>query len=532
MENKCFSASLMEWHLKNARDLPWHGETDPYRIWLSEIMLQQTRTETVKGYYRAFLQAFPTVKSLAEADEADVLKRWEGLGYYSRARNLHAAAKIVARERNGAFPTTAKELKALPGIGDYVSGAVASIAFGERVPALDGNQARVLTRVLNIRREIASPAVLYDEAMRLMPREDPGEYNQALMGLGALICTPRNPKCAECPVRALCRARAAGDPESLPVKREKKARRVVQRAIVLVFFGNRVLVQRRGAGLLAGLWEFPGFDGARTPEDAAACLEEMGVDARYIGSLGQARHVFTHLEWHMTGFRFQARAETGGFVFADADELRALAMPTALKVYREEAMRILAEKPLIRRKTMRRTEWRGIERRRHAFAPFEALGLRGCAGLLYMDEVQNPCAVPSPRGEILITHTGCSWLQLAAEGERFWATVMYDASGQYMETYFDIASSVCARTDGEAWFDDLLLDYVLYPDGSMVEIDRDELEQALASGGISKEEYQTAISGAERLKSIICGNETAFFEVCARLRAELMEKMNMAYDAE
>lgn len=525
MENESFAAALMRWHYENARDLPWHGETDPYRIWLSEIMLQQTRTETVKGYYAAFLEAFPNVESLAAADEADVLKRWEGLGYYSRARNLHAAARIVALERNGFFPQTARELKTLPGVGEYVSGAVASIAFGERVPALDGNQARVLTRILNIRREIASPAALYDEAMRLMPEDDPGEYNQALMGLGALVCTPQNPRCGRCPVRDFCRACAEGDPESLPVKREKKARRIVNRAIALVFSGNRVMVRKRGAGLLEGLWEFPGFDGARTPEDAAACLEEMGVNVRFKRTLGSAKHVFTHLEWHMTGFLFEACGECGDCRFVDADGLCDLAMPTAVRTYREEAMRILGGRNLIRRKTMRRTEWRGIERRRCAFMPFDALGMTGCAGLMRMDEVREPFSVPSPQGETRITHEGYSWLQLAPEGENFWATVMYDENGRYIETYFDIAREVCTRTDGGAWFDDLLLDYVLYPDGSMIEVDRDELEEAFETGGISEKDYKTALRGAERLKEKIVGNENAFFESCARLRAELMKNL-------
>ena len=525
MENELFAAALMRWHMKNARDLPWHGETDPYRIWLSEIMLQQTRTETVRGYYAAFLRAFPSVERLAEADEAEVLKLWEGLGYYSRARNLLKAARIVAWEKNGVFPRTARELKALPGIGDYVSGAVASIAFGERVPALDGNQARVLTRILNERREIASPAQLSDEAMRLMPEEDPGEYNQALMGLGALICTPRNPKCGECPVRAFCRARAAGDPESLPVKREKKARKIVNRAILLVFREDKVLVRKRGAGLLAGLWEFPGFDGALSPEDARACLEEMGVNARFVRTLGEAKHVFTHLEWHMRGYRFQAFGEAEGLSFVSADELSALAMPTALKAYRAEATRILGEKPIVRRKTMRRTEWVGIEARRYAFMPFEALGLRGCAGLMYMDEVRNPFSVQSPRGETHITRTGYSWVQLAPEGERFWATVMFDERGRCIEAYFDIARTVSPDADGGAWFDDLLLDYVLYPDRTLLELDMDELEQARITGTISKSDYQAALEGAERLKAAIIGNEAEFIQTCTRLRAELMEKL-------
>ena len=333
----------MAWHMVSARDLPWHGETDPYRIWLSEIMLQQTRTETVKRYYAAFLNEFPDVFSLADADEARVFKRWEGMGYYSRARNLHAAARKVAYELGGAFPDTVEGLKTLPGVGDYVSGAVASIAFGKFVPALDGNQARVIARVFDVRREIKTPQALYEEAMRLMPESDPGEYNQALMGLGALICTPKNPKCEQCPVRAHCDACASGDPETLPVKPEKRARRIEERAILLVFDGNRVGVRQRGEGLLAGLWEFPGFDGARTEKDAEACLTELGVQAKFISRLESAKHIFTHLEWNMTGYHFNCRAGGEALTFVTADELEALALPTALKAYREAAMKMLKE---------------------------------------------------------------------------------------------------------------------------------------------------------------------------------------------
>ena len=203
-----FSSDLLYWYDVHARVLPWRGERDPYRVWLSEIMLQQTQAETVKGYYARFLERFPTVFELAKGDEQEVLKLWEGLGYYSRARNLHATAKAVAREMGGVFPSCAEELKKLPGIGPYAANAIASIAYGEPVPALDGNQARVLSRVLAWEEAIKTPFDLLKPASALMNRSRPGDYNQALMDLGAMVCAPKSPTCGECPVAAHCRARA------------------------------------------------------------------------------------------------------------------------------------------------------------------------------------------------------------------------------------------------------------------------------------------------------------------------------------
>ncbi|MBQ3305268.1 MAG: A/G-specific adenine glycosylase, partial [Clostridia bacterium] len=201
-----FSTDLLAWYDHSARSLPWRGERAPYRIWLSEVMLQQTQAETVKGYYARFLTAYPDVAALAAADEQAVLKLWEGLGYYSRARNLHAAARIVAGELGGAFPDSAEGLRRLPGIGPYVANAIASIAYGEPVPALDGNQARVLSRVLAWEEIVRTPFDLLSPATALMDRVRPGDYNQALMDLGAAVCTPKSPKCDACPVAGHCRA--------------------------------------------------------------------------------------------------------------------------------------------------------------------------------------------------------------------------------------------------------------------------------------------------------------------------------------
>ena len=339
-----FADKLLNWHMENARDLPWRGETDPYRIWLSEVMLQQTRTETVKRYYEKFLNEFQDVFALADAAEEKVLKLWEGMGYYSRAKNLHKAAKTVAYEMNGVFPKDAEGLKKLSGVGEYASCAISSIAYGERVPALDGNQARVISRVLLIKKVIKTPAVLYEDALSLMPFSETGEYNQALMGLGAMICTPRNPKCEMCPVNDLCLAHREKCEEELPVKPEKLQRRVEKRAVVIVLDNRgRVYVRKRGKGLLEGLWEFPNYENARTIEDVAKCLQEEGVDARYVKKLPSAKHVFTHLEWHMTGYLFKTENAPDDMRFVDGEDMNALTFPSAIRVYREEAMKYTEE---------------------------------------------------------------------------------------------------------------------------------------------------------------------------------------------
>lgn len=336
-----FTRALLKWHDRSARDLPWRLERDPYRTWLSEIMLQQTRAETVIAYYRAFLERFPTVEALAAAEPVEVLKQWEGLGYYSRARNLHAAAKAVAAR--GGFPADVKELRALPGVGEYTAGAIASIAFGLPEPAIDGNQVRVLSRAFGIRTLTTAPETrraLRQAALSALPPERPGDFNQAMMGLGALVCTPR-PDCAHCPVAPFCDAYRAGDAASLPVLPPKAEKRVEQRAVALVYRGRTVLIRRRpDEGLLAGLYEFPGFPGARTEAEVREALREIGVEAGALRPAGGARHVFTHRIWQMTGWACDADGAAEGH-FASADELRALPFPTALRAFRAKALEAL-----------------------------------------------------------------------------------------------------------------------------------------------------------------------------------------------
>lgn len=333
MDNAAFSQTLLAWYDRAGRDLPWRGTRDPYRVWISEIMLQQTRAEAVVPRYEAFLARFPTVEALAAAGEEEVLKMWEGMGYYSRARNLRKAA-IQVVQNGGAFPESARELQKLPGVGVYTAAAVASIAFDEPVPALDGNQARVLSRLLAYDEPVDTPQRLREPALSLLDRARPGDYNQALMDLGSGVCTPRAPRCGRCPVAAFCAALAEGDAESYPRLPPPVAKRAVNVTVVLAYFEGRVLVRRRPAkGLLAGLWEFPNF--------SEGTLEDMLPGARVTAELPQAKHVFTHLVWNMRGVRAEVDALPEDMRAVDAAGLQALPFPTALRAYREIAAREL-----------------------------------------------------------------------------------------------------------------------------------------------------------------------------------------------
>lgn len=334
-----FTNALLSWYDVNRRALPWRGERDPYRVWLSEIMLQQTQTETVKGYYARFLERFPDVQSLADASEEAVLKLWEGLGYYSRARNLHAAAKAVAYPLGGVFPSDAAGLQTLPGIGPYAANAIASIAYNEPVPALDGNQVRVLSRILAWEAEIRTPFDLLEPALALISKERPGDYNQALMDLGATICLPKSPKCELCPVSVYCKAYQADAATDFPRKPAPVVKKVHDWTIVLAHVGDSVLVRRRPKGLLGGLYEFCALSGHYT--DAEAVVHALTANGfpnpRVIERLPDARHVFTHLVWRMQGWRVVCDAIPEGYIPADGAALQTLPFPTALRVYRKAA---------------------------------------------------------------------------------------------------------------------------------------------------------------------------------------------------
>jgi A/G-specific adenine glycosylase len=307
--------ALLGWYRRHKRDLPWRRTRDPYAIWLSETMLQQTRVETVIPYFARFLERFPSVEALASAEIDDVTQLWSGLGYYSRARNLHAAAQKIVHEHAGALPCEVAALRELPGVGRYTAGAVASIAFDRPAPIVDGNVARVLARVLDLRSDIATPTLqkrLWEEAEALAHGPKPGDLNQALMELGALVCTPRAPKCLVCPLRALCRGLAAGDPEALPVKTKKAAPKRIEAACAVVSRGEKLLAVRRPPeGLLGGLWDLPGADVAKG-ENARDALEralhaKLGLELSGASALGVVQHQFTHRTLALHVFRAEAK---------------------------------------------------------------------------------------------------------------------------------------------------------------------------------------------------------------------------------
>ena len=344
-----FEEALLSWHDEHARSLPWCGESDPYRIWISEIMLQQTRTETVAGYYHAFLMAFPDVFALAAASQEQVFKKWEGLGYYSRARNLHKAAKIVAEQMNGVMPDTAEGLLKLPGVGDYTAGAISSIAFHRRELAMDGNVTRALSRITCERGcvgDIKVKRALKAAGTALMTDARPGDFNQAMMGLGNMICVPVHPKCEECPVRSWCLACSQGVQGELPVLPAKPDKKEIPVGVALVFMDKRVLlVKRPSDGLLAEMWAFPAFEQARSEKEVREALSEMGVDAGKGERLEDAKHIFTHRVWKMKGYKYRAKSvqESENCRLASLDGLRQAAIPTALRVYRQIAEQMLEE---------------------------------------------------------------------------------------------------------------------------------------------------------------------------------------------
>jgi A/G-specific adenine glycosylase len=301
---------LLDWYHDAARDLPWRGRQDPYAIWVSEIMLQQTRVETVIPYYEKWMALFPMVTSLAQAPEQDVLKAWEGLGYYSRARNLHRAARMIVERFGGELPRDVEALRSLPGVGRYTAGAIASIAFGLDEPALDGNIRRVLARIFDVDLPARSPqgeARLWELVAAHLPKGQAGEYNQAIMDLGATICTPRAPACLICPVMQICRARELGIQEERPVLEKKPAvPHFLVTAAILQRDGKVLIARRPENGLLGGLWEFPGGK-LEEGEDLPACLrreidEELGVKIEVGEEFGVYRHAYTHFRVTLHAF--------------------------------------------------------------------------------------------------------------------------------------------------------------------------------------------------------------------------------------
>lgn len=325
---------LLVWYRENARVLPWRSHPTPYRVWVSEIMLQQTRVAAVLDYYRRFLEAAPTVADLAALPEEQLLKLWQGLGYYSRARNLQKAARQIMEAFGGVFPNTYDAIRALPGVGDYTAGAISSIAFGLPVPAVDGNVLRVAARVCGDGGDITTPAMkkrVTQAVAEIIPLDAPGEFNQAMMELGAVVCLPNGaPLCEKCPAAGFCRACREGRIGELPVKAAKKARRVEHRTVYLLFHGERVALRRRPErGLLAGLWEYPNeiSEGVDWPA-------RWGLSAQPLERAGTGRHIFTHIEWHMTALAGELASDAlpDGWVWADRAALRDIyAVPNAFQ---------------------------------------------------------------------------------------------------------------------------------------------------------------------------------------------------------
>lgn len=328
---------LLAWYEANKRDLPWRRTTEAYPVWISEIMLQQTRVEAVRGYWTRFLEALPTVEALATVEEDRLLKLWEGLGYYSRARNLKRAALQIMERFGGALPKDYAALLSLPGIGEYTAGAIASIAFGIPVPAVDGNVLRVMARLRDDASDILDPAVRRAVRQRLceeLPAERPGAFNQAMMELGATVCLPNGaPHCEACPLAQFCRARAAGRERVLPVRSGKKARRVEEKTVFVLRAPQGAVAgyRREAGGLLASLYQLPDVPGFLEPAEMAAQLAAWG--ARPLGEwrIYDRRHVFTHVEWHMRVVALQAelRALPHGWVWLDE---AVHSLPTAYRV--------------------------------------------------------------------------------------------------------------------------------------------------------------------------------------------------------
>ena len=345
---------LVEWFRENQRDLPWRKRMDAYRVWISEIMLQQTRVEAVKPYYERFLKELPDVKALAEVPEDRLLKLWEGLGYYNRARNLKEAACQIMEKYGGRFPETYEEIRGLKGIGNYTAGAVSSFVYGVRKPAVDGNVLRVVTRITADWSDITKAGTrtkVEREVEEVIPAEAAGDFNQSLIELGAIVCVPNGePKCGICPVSGICLAHAQGRETEFPVKAKKKARRIEKRTILVFRDNEKTAVRKRpDTGLLAGLYEFPGTEGHLKQPEVVRYAKSLGLMPIRVKKLGSAKHIFSHVEWHMVGYEVivdeleknvrDQGAAPGEILFAELRELKEhYPMPSAFEAYMPDVL--------------------------------------------------------------------------------------------------------------------------------------------------------------------------------------------------
>lgn len=336
---------IVEWFRKEKRDLPWRKRIDAYRVWISEIMLQQTRVEAVKPYYERFLNELPDVKALAEVPEERLLKLWEGLGYYNRARNLKYAACQVMEEFGGVFPETYEEIRSLKGIGNYTAGAISSFVYNIPKPAVDGNVLRVITRILADSDDIMKASVrtkIESLVEEVIPKEAAGDFNQGLIELGAIVCLPNGePKCEICPVRELCLARERGEQTSYPVKKKAKERRIEKRTVFVFCDSGKTAIRKRPKdGLLAGMYEFPNVEGHLKQKEAIEYAKSLGLMPVRVKKLGKAKHIFSHVEWHMTGYEILVdeleKEMKEDVIFADKAEIaEKYPMPAAFEAYRK-----------------------------------------------------------------------------------------------------------------------------------------------------------------------------------------------------
>ena len=334
---------LVDWYRENRRALPWREQKNAYYTWVSEIMLQQTRVEAVKPYFQRFISELPDPAALAACPEEKLLKLWEGLGYYNRVRNMQQAAQTVVEEYGGKLPADYRKLLSLKGIGNYTAGAIASIACGIPVPAVDGNVLRVVSRIKESRQDIMKQSVrreIEEELQKIMPAACPGDFNQALMELGALVCVPNGePKCKECPAAFCCGAYLHGTTGEIPVKGAKKERRVEERTVLVIQDGRMTAIHRRPAkGLLAGLYELPNIEGKLTREQVLDKVRELELEPLFIRELESAKHIFSHVEWRMTGYLVRVSSleqkKNNRLIFTEKNQVeKQYAIPSAFRAY-------------------------------------------------------------------------------------------------------------------------------------------------------------------------------------------------------
>ena len=344
---------VISWYKENKRQLPWRKNINAYRVWVSEIMLQQTRVEAVKPYYERFLKELPTIKDLAEAEEEKLLKLWEGLGYYNRVKNMQKAAIQVMEQFHGEFPDRYEDILSLTGIGNYTAGAISSFVYGLPKPAVDGNVLRVIARILLMEEDISKASVRkkVEKALEeIIPEGKASDFNQGLIELGAIVCVPNGmPKCEICPAATVCEARKQGKVMELPVKAKAKARRKEKKTILILKDGETVAIQKRpDQGLLAGLYELPGVEGHLTKKEVIEYSKEIGLAPIYVEELEHAKHIFTHIEWDMTGYLVKVdeleKINNEKIIFAHPDEIqKTYAIPSAFEKYIKYAQKIVKD---------------------------------------------------------------------------------------------------------------------------------------------------------------------------------------------